>query len=210
MSAICKPLYQLVRYAQEHNLLNREEVDYAFNRLLDLFHIDYCEKEIDEEVIAEEPSTILKPLLDFAAHRNLIPVDTVKERDIFEAKIMDIVIPRPHEINHQFNTFKNPMDQTNFFYNLSIKSNYIKTERTNKNHIWVSPTPYGILDMTINLSKPEKDPKDIILKGKSSDKQYPSCLLCKENVGFYGNSNHPGRTNHRIIKINLNNLFFYK
>jgi len=209
MNELNTALYQLLQYATTHLSLDPEEYDYAFNRLLDLLQIDGRVDIEVEECKLEEPSTLLQPILDFAAKTNLLPVDTIKERDIFEAKIMDILIPRPLEINRRFNSFGTPKEQTNYFYNLSKKSNYIKIERTNKNHIWKSETPYGQLDMTINLSKPEKDPKDIILKGKSSDKKYPSCLLCKENVGYNGQSTGIGRTNHRIIPVQLNNEPFY-
>ena len=135
-------------------------------------------------------------------------MDTVLNRDLFEAKIMDIVIPRPSEVNNTFfNLYKKDKKKaTNYYYDLSHKSNYIKTSRTSKNIIWKSETKYGVLDITINLSKPEKDPRDIIAAKTKSSVSYPKCLLCKEHVGFAG---RPGRTNHRIIPVSLNNEDFY-
>lgn len=209
MKEVCISIRKLLEYGIKHQLLDYEEYDYSYNRLLDLLDIDDCGYEDYEGSVPDEPSEIVTPLLDFAAKMALIPVDTIKERDIFEAKIMDIMIPRPKEVIRQFKSFSDPIQQTNYFYDLSKKSNYIKTERTNKNHIWKSMTPYGEFEITINLSKPEKDPKDIILKGKSSDHVYPNCLLCKENVGYNGKSTGVGRSNHRIIPLKLNGERFY-
>lgn len=210
MSNISKDIRNLVDYAFYHNLLDEEDKIYAVNMLCDLLQVD--EYKVDTEDvfnIVNEPSTILEPLLNYAAQKGLINPDTISRRDLFEAKIMNIVIPRPSELNTKFNSFKKSMDATNFYYDFSQKTNYIKTSRTSKNIIWKSPTKYGILDMTINLSKPEKDPRDIIAAGKKTQSNYPKCLLCKENVGYNGSSTNVGRTSHRIIPIGINNEEFY-
>jgi UDPglucose--hexose-1-phosphate uridylyltransferase len=154
---------------------------------------------------------LLTPILDYAYEVGLFTPNTTTFRDLFESKIMDVFTPRPSEINNVFSALHaiDKQAATDYFYNLSQKNNYIKTARTSKNIIWKSNTPYGEFDMTINLSKPEKDPRDIIAQGKKSSTSYPQCLLCKENVGFYGNASHPGRSNHRIVKMQLNQEEFY-
>ena len=206
---IIKQISTLIDYALHNSLIDYEDIDYAFNKLLDLLNLSEGEYQSHKTDIPEEPSQLLHPILDFAAELGLISPDTVKQRDIFEAKVMDILIPRPSDIIRAFNEFDTPEDKTNYYYTLSQKSNYIKTSRTNKNHRWQSPTKYGVLDMTINLSKPEKDPKDIIKQGKSTTRKYPKCLLCKENVGYNGDTTGVGRTSHRIIPVTLNEEAFY-
>lgn len=214
MSDLCNALKRLLEYGIHHDLLDVEEYHYAYNRLMDLLQFDVddivaCEDVDYSNVVPEEPSAILKPILDYAVKHRLIDVDTVQRRDIFEAKVMDIIMPRPAQVNDRFEQFDDSKDQTDYFYHLSQKSNYIKTARTNRNHRWQSDTPYGTFDITINLSKPEKDPKDIIRQGKRTEANYPSCLLCKENVGFNGKTTGIGRTNHRIVPVTLNDESFY-
>ncbi len=200
---------ELIYYGLDTGILNPYDYEYAINKLLDLFELsDFNDEEFDFDFV-DEPSSILSPMLDYAVEHGLIEVDTVLNRDLFEAKIMDCIIPRPGEIYQEFNEtyhLNGPEYATQFYYNFSKHSNYIKTSRTNKNIKWKSETPYGVLDMTINLSKPEKDPRDIIASGKTTSTNYPKCLLCKEHVGFSG---RPGRSSHRIIPIELNNEEFY-
>lgn len=208
---IYKNIKKLTQYAIESGLIMEEDFDYAVNRLSNLLTLEeFVDVEIKSSSVSE-PSLLLSPILDFAYEKNLFTPNTTTFRDLFESKIMDIFTPRPSDLNEKFKLLhqENKESATNYFYNLSIKNNYIKTERTSKNIVWKSTTPYGEIDMTINLSKPEKDPRDIIAQGKKSSSGYPQCLLCKENVGFYGNASHPGRTNHRIVKLQLNNEDFY-
>ncbi len=210
MSNISKEIKELVQYGIHHKLLKKEDIDYAINKLCDLLSVDnFNDYDISNTEVSDEPSKLLKPLLIHASEQGLIKPNTISKQDIFEAKIMDIIIPRPSELNKEFNNFKNTLDATNYYYNLSQKSNYIKTSRTSKNIIWKSPTKYGVLDMTINLSKPEKDPRDIIAAGKKTTGTYPKCLLCKENVGYNGKTTNIGRTNHRIVPVEINNEQFY-
>jgi len=206
---IYKQIKEIVYYGLETGILNPLDYEYAINKLIDLFGLDaFVDVDFEYQAV-EEPSNLLKPLLDYACEHKLIDVDTVLNRDLFEAKIMDCIIPRPSEVYAEFAELYHEdgaKSATDYYYYLSQKSNYIKTSRTNKNIIWKSETPYGVLDMTINLSKPEKDPRDIIASGKKSSTDYPKCLLCKEHVGFSG---RPGRTSHRIIPLELNDEFFY-
>ena len=205
---IYNDIKNLIKYALHQNLLHIEDYNYAVNSLLTLLHLeDYQDNKI-KKIIVDEPSTLLTPILDYAVEQKIIEVDTVLNRDLFEAKIMDTLIGRPSEVVNEFYSLykESPQKATNYYYNLSKKSNYIKTSRTDKNVTWKSGTSYGTIDMTINLSKPEKDPLDIIASRNTKSTNYPLCLLCKENVGYSG---RPGRTNHRIIPVTLNNEDFY-
>lgn len=198
-------------YAIQENLIYDEDFDYVINRLTNVLGLEYY---IDHKVNykdVNEPSTLLDPLLDFAFSEHLFSPDTIVQRDLFESKIMDIFVPKPTTINYIFDKLlsNNPKDATDYFYRLSERSNYIKVARTSKNLRWKSKTPYGIFDMTINLSKPEKDPRDIIKLANTTSTSYPKCVLCKEQVGFYGNHFKPGRSNHRIVHMMLNGEEFY-
>jgi len=204
-----KYINNLIEYAYLNGFIKEEDKRYCINKICDLINLDYFQESNSNYVIPEEPSEILLPILDYAVMAGLITPDTIVQRDIFEAKIIDILLPKPSEVINQFNSFQTSQAATNYYYNFSKKSNYIKTSRTSKNIIWKSLTKYGELDMTINLSKPEKDPKDIIAAGNKTTDKYPKCLLCKENVGYNGKSTNVGRTSHRIIPIKLNNEDFY-
>ena len=208
---INKDIKLLCLYAIKEHLIDAEDSDYVVNRLCNLLELEnYTDIKVEYEGV-EEPSTLLDPLIDYAFKQKLFSPNTIIKRDQFEAKIMDVFTPRPSAINTVFNSLlkDNPKEATNYFYHLSQKSNYIKTSRTSKNIIWKSNTKYGLLDMTINLSKPEKDPRDIINSSNALSTTYPKCLLCKEQVGFYGHPSKPGRTNHRIVHMLLNNEDFY-
>ena len=204
---IYSDIKKVVLYGLKHNLLDKEDYHYAINKISDLLLVtEFIDSDVKVDV--DEPSTLLLPLLDYAVEKGVINPDTVLNRDLFEAKIMDVIIPRPSEVIKTFESLadKSSKKATDYYYDLSQKSNYIKTSRTSKNIIWKSITPYGTLDMTINLSKPEKDPRDIIASKNNKSVSYPKCLLCKEHVGFSG---RPGRTSHRIIPLKLNNEDFY-
>ncbi|AIO18734.1 Galactose-1-phosphate uridylyltransferase [Candidatus Izimaplasma bacterium HR1] len=210
MINLSEDILKLIEYAQHNGLLKEEDKIYAINKICDLLdEKNFKLIDISDFKMVGEPSALLDPLLNSANTKNLINPDTITRRDIFEAKIMDCLLPRPSELNHKFNSFKDTVVATDWYYNLSIKSNYIKTSRTSKNVIWKSKTKYGNLDMTINLSKPEKDPRDIIAAGNKTKSSHPQCLLCKENVGYNGASTNVGRTSHRIIPLNINNEEFY-
>lgn len=210
MSNLSKDIYKLVEYAYVNDLLKEEDKIYAINKICDLIQENnYIDDDYQIQEMVNEPSSLLKPLLDSASAKGIFKPDTVTKRDIFEAKIMDCLLPRPSELNEKFKSYENTINATDWYYKLSQMSNYIKTSRTSKNIIWASDTKYGSLDMTINLSKPEKDPRDIIEAGKKTKGSHPKCLLCKENVGYNGESTNVGRTSHRIIPININKEDFY-
>ena len=202
---------ELADYAIHEGLSQNEDRDYVINRLLAELKLKEYEEPESNGIVSGELSDIIEPLLDHAYERGCFSPNTVNGRDIFEARLVDILLPRPSELNAIFNDLYkvSPEKATSYFYKFSQKSDYIKHARIAKNISWRSNTPYGIFDITINLSKPEKDPRDIIASGQKQSSTYPKCLLCKENVGYEGHARHPGRSNHRIIPLLLHNEKFY-
>lgn len=194
---------RLINFALKNNLISEEDKIYSTNMLLGLLKIDNFEtQEVNETLKTATP--ILENILDYAVSKDIIE-NTITERDLFDTNIMNCLMPRPSEVISKFNEFysESPEKATNYYYNLSVASNYIRQDRIAKNIVWKTPTEYGDLDITINLSKPEKDPKDIAKAKLFKSSTYPKCLLCKENEGFYGNINHPARQTHRIIPLVL-------
>lgn len=198
---------QLITFALHNNMINEEDINYSVNLLLDLFKLDYFEQENVEEISIYE---ILDKMLEYAVSNHLIE-DTNTNRDLFDTRIMNCVMPRPSEVINNFNELKkeNPIKATNYFYNLSINSNYIRKSRTDKNIKFTHFYKYGDIQISINLSKPEKDPKEIEKAKNEKSTGYPKCLLCKENVGFAGNLNHAARQTHRIIPLDLNHSKYF-
>ena len=149
---------------------------------------------------------ILIERLDYAADDGLMPEDTITYRDLFNTKIMSMLVPRPSEVIKKFQALYqiSPKEATDYFYKLSRDTNYIRRYRIKKDQKWTADTEFGTLDITINLSKPEKDPKAIAAAKLAKQSGYPKCLLCKENEGYAGRVNHPARQNHRIIPVTIN------
>lgn len=196
---------RLINFALQNNLITDLDVIYSTNMLLGLLNLnEFISVKIDETL--ETPTDILENILDYAVSKNIIN-NTVTERDLFDTKIMNCIMPRPSEVINTFNSLylESPIKATDYYFKLSIASNYIRKSRIDKNILWKTSTDYGDLDLTINLSKPEKDPKDIARAKLIKSSSYPKCLLCKENEGFYGNLNHPARQTHRIIPMSFNN-----
>lgn len=199
----------LVHKAIESNLIEKEDEIYCTNQVVELFGLKAIEKKDNydkEEAIPD----ILDELMDFAVKTNIIE-DLSSEKDILEAKVMNIFMSKPSEIIRNFYKKYNesPVEATSYFYELSKNSNYIKTKSIAKNVNYKVETQYGDLDITINLSKPEKNPKDIAKAKEVKSTNYPKCLLCIENEGYAGRINHPARSNHRIIPISLLNEEWY-
>ena len=192
---------RLINFALKKSLITEADKIYSTNMLLGLLNLNEFETEEINEDLAT-PTPILENILDYAAENKMIE-NTVTERDLFDTNIMNCVMPRPSEVINKFNEIlsKSPENATDYYYNLSIASNYIRKDRIDKNIIWKATTEYGDLDITINLSKPEKDPRDIAKAKLVKSSSYPKCLLCKENEGFYGTMNHPARQTHRIIPL---------
>jgi len=193
----------LVAYGIDTGLTPACEKIYTTNLLLDVFHED------DYEEPAQIPSLsleeILKGLLDEAVKRELI-TDSIAYRDLFDTRLMNCLLPRPAQVQAEFwkQYEKSPEAATAFFYKFSQDSDYIRRYRVSKDQKWKVDSDYGEIDITINLSKPEKDPKAIAAARNTKASTYPKCQLCMENEGYAGRLNHPARENHRIIPITIN------
>ncbi|MEZ3434372.1 MAG: UDP-glucose--hexose-1-phosphate uridylyltransferase [Lachnospiraceae bacterium] len=197
---------KLVEYGIQTGLTPESERIYTTNLLLELFHEDnYEDTEIDTSSVTEELEGILKNLLDEAVKRGLI-TDSVVYRDLFDTKLMNCLMPRPSQVQAEFarRYEKSPGAATNYYYKFSQDSDYIRRYRVKKDMKWKVDSPYGEIDITVNLSKPEKDPKAIAAAKNAKASSYPKCLLCMENEGYAGRVNHPARENHRIIPVTIN------
>lgn len=195
---------KLVEYGIQTGLTPECERIYTTNLLLDIFHEDnYEDPDIPAGNIELEP--VLKALLDEAVKRDIIE-DSIVYRDLLDTKIMNCLLPRPAQIQQVFQEKYSisPEAATDYYYRLSQDSDYIRRYRVKKDMKWKVGSPYGEIDITINLSKPEKDPKAIAAAKNAKASSYPSCQLCMENEGYAGRASHPARENHRIIPITIN------
>ena len=196
---------KLVQYGKETGLIEKEDEIYARNQIQEVLGMDEYEEpgEIVGTISLEDT---LNALTDYAAEQGILENNSVVYRDLFDTRLMNCLMPRPSEVVKKFHSEyeKSPEDATGYFYKLSQDSNYIRRYRVCKDLKWITKTEYGDLDITVNLSKPEKDPKAIAAAKNMKQSGYPKCLLCMENVGYAGRVNHPARNNHRIIPLTLN------
>ncbi len=194
---------QLVNYGVKNSLIEEDDRIYITNRLIEALGLDdYLQPENTPEAELED---ILNGLLDYACANGIIE-DSTTYRDLFDTKLMGILTPRPSEVRKTFEALYNddPVKATDWYYKLSCDTDYIRRYRIKKDMKWVTSTEYGDLDITVNLSKPEKDPKAIAAAKNMPQAGYPKCQLCKENEGYAGRVNHPARQNHRIIPVKVN------
>jgi len=202
---VYEAISKLVQYGLDTGLITEVDKIYATNQILDVLHMDeYQEPEaVKGPVVLEE---VLKELMDYAHKTGVMAEDNITYRDLFDTRLMNCLMPRPVEVVHTFwkKYQESPRAATEYFYKLSQDSDYIRRYRVCKDMKWVAKSKYGDLDITINLSKPEKDPKAIAAARQARQSGYPKCLLCMENVGYAGRANHPARNNHRIIPITIN------
>lgn len=196
---------KLVQYGVESGLVPEEERIYTTNQLLELFEEEeYIEPEENySDVDLEE---VLKELLDYAAEKGVLKENSVVYRDLMDTRIMNCLVPRPAQVIARFKELykESPVKATDYYYKLSQDTDYIRRYRIKKDIRWKVESPYGDIDISINLSKPEKDPKAIAAAKLAKQSGYPKCLLCRENEGYAGRVNHPARQNHRIIPITIN------
>lgn len=203
---ILSDIRKLTAYGILTGLVPKEDEIYTINRLLELFHLDEMEDAQEPVKVSEgDLEKILERMLDYAYEAGLIEENSVVYRDLFDTKIMSMLIPRPSEVIRKFRELyrESPKKATDFYYKFSCDSDYIRRYRISKDMKWPAPTEYGDLDITINLSKPEKDPKAIAAARSAKQSGYPKCLLCRENEGYAGRINHPARQNHRIIPVTI-------
>jgi len=194
---------QLIDYGLQKELLNSDDTYYSANRILKLLELNNFERINSKDSF--DFFVLIEDLLKYAIEKKILKNDTIIAKDAFEAQLIDCLLPRPSELNRIFyQKYKiGPKTATTFFHDFSIATNYIKTKRNEKNLCFKYLGKYAPLDITINLSKPEKDPKDIQIQALD-DTQYPLCHLCMENVGLYQNTALAPRSNHRVINLSLN------
>ncbi|MGG7212019.1 UDP-glucose--hexose-1-phosphate uridylyltransferase [Clostridium nigeriense] len=202
---IYREIKRLIQYGLKHDLFKKEDEIYIRNSLLNILNLDeYEDLDIDDEYLST-PTDILNNILNYAFEKGILESNTPIYRDLLDTKIMGVLMPRPSEVIKEFNSRyeKSQEEATNYLYNISKSCDYVRTDRIAQNLVWKSKTEYGDLDITINLSKPEKDPKAIAAAKNLQPSKYPKCLLCKENEGYRGRINHPARQNLRIIPVTL-------
>ena len=195
---------ELVNYGIRNGLIDELDRVYSINRLVELMELD--EYTAPETVPSERPlNLILEDIMSWAFEHGVMKSDTIACKDLFDTKIMGTITPPPSVVINMFNRLcgTSPKVATAWYYNFSKVTNYIRVDRIARDVKWTAPTEYGDIDITINLSKPEKDPRDIAAAGKAKSTSYPKCLLCPENEGYAGTLTHPARQNHRIIPITL-------
>lgn len=195
----------LIRYALEKGLIQPEDTVCATNSLLEVLKKDSYEPVQTEGEI--DLAKTLDELCDYAAENGLLENNSVVYRDLFDTALMGRLTPMPREVIAKFKSLyaEDPKKATDWYYYLSQNTNYIRRDRIAKDMQWKTETDYGTLDITINLSKPEKDPKAIAAARNMPASAYPKCMLCCENEGYAGRVNHPARQNHRIIPITIDN-----
>ena len=196
---------KLVQYGLNKHLIEPEDKIYTVNQYLEIFKLDdYEEPKVPAgEIDLEE---ILTKLTDEAYDRYIIKSNDVVTRDLFDTKLMGVLVPRPSRVIQDFREKyeKSPEAATEFFYKFSQDTDYIRRYRVKKDWKWTADSPYGTIDITVNLSKPEKDPKAIAAAKNAAQSRYPKCQLCMENEGYAGRMNHPARQNHRVIPVTVN------
>ncbi len=202
---IFESIDKLVSYGVMTNLIKETDKMYVRNRLLGLLKLDSFEETGAVCTEVSEIDEILKDITDYAVSQGMLENDSVVYRDIFDTEVMDILTPYPSAVIDKFNALyeKSSKDATDYFYKLSCDNNYIRRGRIKKDVKWEVDSPYGEIEITINRSKPEKDPKAIAAAKLMAQSAYPACQLCVENEGYFGRVNHPARANHRIIPIDV-------
>lgn len=203
MADINYEINRLLNFAVQNGLITEDDMYYSANLLLDVLKAqEFTMVKVEEKLPTATP--ILENMLDYMAEKEMF-VNTVTQRDLYDTALMNCVMPRPSEVIAKFKAdyAVSPEKATENYFALSTASNYIRKDRIDKNVAWKTATEYGDLDITINLSKPEKDPRDIAAAKLVASTTYPKCLLCRENEGFAGHANHTARQNHRIIPMDF-------
>ncbi|MFR1448525.1 MAG: UDP-glucose--hexose-1-phosphate uridylyltransferase [Beduini sp.] len=203
-------IQQLVNFALKEHLIEKEDEIYCINQLLALMQEVTFKKQEVPAYTKNSAEELLNQLVTYAIQKGIIE-DTTLSKEAFDTKLMNVLTPRPSEVIRTFNQLlqQSSKKATDYYYHLAKSSNYIRQERVAKDKHWVYESEFGLLDITINLSKPEKDPKDIAMQKNNLNTNYPKCLLCKENVGYGLKAGHPSRDQHRIIPFTLDHQTYY-
>lgn len=202
-------IQRLIDYAVKNHLIEKEDELVVRNRLMDALGVsDWIDEPVESGDLSIDD--ILKPLIDYACENGVIE-DTTANRDLFDTKLMGILTPMPREVIRDFwaEYMKSPEKATDWYYDQSKKLNYVRAGRIEKDLKWTYDSEFGTLDITINRSKPEKDPRDIAKAGAAKSASYPKCQLCAENMGYAGRSDHPARQNLRPIPIKIDGGDWY-
>ena len=204
MEKLSLQISRLANYGLQRGLIAQEDKAYAANRMLALLGL----REFEPQPVEEELHTPVEPLealCQYAAEQGIIDPDTRDGRDQFDTELMNCLMPRPSQVVKEFYSLYDQDKEaaTDYYYDLARSSNYIRVDRVEKDKMWTAPTPYGDLVITINLSKPEKDPKAIAAAKNAPQSGYPKCALCRENEGYLGSANQAARGNHRLIPLTL-------
>jgi UDPglucose--hexose-1-phosphate uridylyltransferase len=207
--SIFRLIQQLINEAIKVQLIDKEDEIYVRNQVLSLLHLE--DFKLSTQVTSSKGGIpdLLEKMITYALKHDIIPED-YNAKEILASKIMNCFLSKPSEVNLKFyeKYRESPVKATNYFYQLSQNSNYIQTKALSKNIHYQVATEYGVLDITINLSKPEKDPKQIEIEKLLKNSDYPACLLCIENEGYQGRIDHPARSNHRMIRIKMNGEYW--
>ncbi|MBR2381846.1 MAG: UDP-glucose--hexose-1-phosphate uridylyltransferase [Clostridia bacterium] len=201
---ICGAIQNLINYGIKNQLITEDDVIVVRNAIMDALHLaDWDENAASTDM--ESIEAILSPIIDYACENGII-ADTTNSRDLFDTRIMGLFTAMPREVIAEFNRryARSPKEATDWYYQYSKNTNYVRAERIAKDLVWTYDCDYGTLDITINRSKPEKDPRDIAAAKLKKASSYPKCQLCSENAGFAGHANHPARQNLRPIPLVVN------
>lgn len=196
---------RLIKYGLDKNLIEKEDIVFTKNQIISILKLDAYKEEKNKDLSYRSIEDILENILDWSVENSIIE-DTVTERELLDNNLMGVLVKRPSDVIKDFYNLyeKDPVKATDNFYKFSGDTNYIRRERVKKDLKWMTNTEFGKLDITINMSKPEKDPVEIEKALKIPQGDYPKCLLCRECEGYKGRLNYPSRSNHRLIPIKLN------
>ena len=204
-----KSIKALINYAEASGLIEKDDEVWAINQILQVVGADSYEESA--QAVDMPLPEILDNLCDCAQDTGALMENSIVYRDLFDTKIMGAITPMPSDVRRKFAALyaQSPQAATDWYYKFSQDTNYIRRDRIAKDVKWIAPTEYGDLDITINLSKPEKDPKAIAAAKNMPQSAYPKCLLCKENEGYAGRVNHPARQNHRVMPVTINDSAWF-
>lgn len=211
MIDINKAINKILEYALRNELIHNRDMTYCANRIMNILGIDSFVLENGEDFLEEDVSIILEDFRQWGLENGKVENDSIELLDLFDTEIIAQLIKMPSEIEKKFFDYYSisPEEATKYYYDFAIKSNYIRKDRIEKDIRWKFESEYGEIDLSINMSKPEKDPRLIGMDKSNKNNSYPQCLLCKENEGYSGYIGQPPRGNHRIINLKLNDEDWY-